>query len=149
MVKTAPRISDKSSEYIPTQFATINAGLEYLADAWPTLHRRSLAELKGRFSAAELSLIIDVFNATALTPALAGQQLAISVADGIALDGLDSKWGADAGALNAKIAGLTSFQAAAIEIWANGYWYAGASTGESIEKKYDGLGLSKYLEALL
>lgn len=141
MVKTAPRISDKSAEYIPTQFATLNAGLEYLADAWPTLHRRALGELKGRFSAAELSLIVDVFNATSLTPALAGQQLAISVSDGIALDGLAGKWDLIGMDLGAKIAGLTSFQSAAIEIWANGFWYAGTGHVEA--------GLEKYLEALL
>jgi hypothetical protein len=140
MIKTAPRISDKSAEYIPTQFATLNAGLEYLVDAWPTLHRRALG-VRGRFSAAELSLIVDVFNATALTPALAGQQLSISVADGIVLDGLAGKWDVDGGVLNAKIAGLTSFQAAALEIWANGFWYAAAGHVEA--------GLDKYLEALL
>lgn len=138
MVKTAPRISERSAEYIPTQFATLNAGLEYLIDAWPTLHRRTLADLRVRFSAAELSLIIDVFNATALTPGMAGQQLAVSVADGIALDGLDRKWEIDGAALNTKIAGLTPWQAASLEVWANGFWYAGASHVEA--------GLEKYIE---
>jgi hypothetical protein len=141
MIKTAPRISEKSAEYLPTQFSNINSGMEYLADSWPTLHRRALGEIKGRFSAGELSLIIDVFNATSLTPALAGQQLAISIADGIALDGLDTKWGIDGPSLHAKIAGLTSFQAAGLEIWANGFWYSGAGHVEA--------GLGKYLEVLI
>jgi hypothetical protein len=141
MIKTAPRISDKSGEYLPTQFSSVNAGLEYLADSWPTLHRRALGEIRGRFTAPELSLIVDVFNATSLTPALAGQQLAISVADGIALDGLGAKWAIDGPALNAKIAELTSSQASALEIWANGFWYANA--GHVAD------GLDKYLVLMI
>jgi len=55
--------------------------------------------------------MIDVFNSTMLTPMLAGQQLDIQVADGIALDALDKKWEIDGAALNAKIAGLPIFAA--------------------------------------
>lgn len=68
-------------------------------------------------------LIVDVFNATALTPMMAGQQIDINVADGIALDHLDKKWEIDGAALNAKIASLTIYEAACLEIWANGFWY--------------------------
>lgn len=120
---TAPRIGDKSAEFYTGLFSSLNGGLTYCADAWPVLYRRTMLGLKGRFSRGELMLTIDVFSSTALTPMLAGQQLGINVADGIALDHLGEKWEIDGDALNAKIAALTIFEAACLEIWANGFWY--------------------------
>jgi len=120
---TAPRIGDKSAEWYPSVFSSLNAGLEYAADAWPVLYRQTMFNLKGRFTRGELMLIIDVFNSTALTSILAGQQIDIQVADGIALDELDKKWEIDGNALNRKIAELGMFEAACLEIWANGFWY--------------------------
>lgn len=135
MPKTAPRISDKSAEFIPTQFPSLNAGLEYIADSWPALHRKALAETMGEFNKKELALVIDVFNSCALTPGLAGQHLAPAVADGISFEGLDKKWGVDRAKILRKIAGLTSFQAAAIEIWAAAFWVgAGGRRKESIDE---------------
>jgi len=125
--KTAPRINESTATFIQNQFKTLNSGLEYVADAFPVLYKRAMSEIKGKFTRSQLSLVIDVFNATALTPSIAGQHLAISVSDGIALDGLDSKWGIDADELNNQIAGLTHFQAACLEIWANGFWYGNGS----------------------
>lgn len=132
MKKTAPRISDSAAEFYPTVFSSLNGGLEYTIDAFPTLYRRTLAELRGVFSAAELKLIIDVFISTALTPGLAGQHLALSVADGIALENLDKKWSVDAAAMKKKIETLTSFDAAVLEIWATGFRYGDAEVGEYV-----------------
>jgi hypothetical protein len=120
---TAPRIGDKSAEFYPGLFQSLNWGLEYTLDAFPALYRRTLHDLKGKFSRGELCLMIDVFNATALTPQLAGQQIGANVADGIELDHLDEKWEIDGDALNAKIDALTIFEASCLEIWANGFWY--------------------------
>ncbi|MDD2657214.1 MAG: hypothetical protein PHD04_00950 [Candidatus Pacebacteria bacterium] len=120
---TSPRISETSAKFYPSVFPSRNAGLEYTADAFPALYRHTLHDLKGSFTRGELMLMIDVFNSTALTPIMAGQQLDIQVADGIALDHLDEKWKIDGAALNAKIAGLSIFQSACLEIWANGFWY--------------------------
>ena len=120
---TAPRIGEQSAKFYPGLFSSLNAGLEYTADAFPALYRRTLHDLRGTFSRGELMLMIDIFNATALTPQLAGQHLAASVSDGIAWDRLDQKWEIDGAALNAKIADLTIFACACLEIWANGFWY--------------------------
>ena len=120
---TAPRIGDKSAEFYPGLFQSLNWGLEFTLDAFPALYRRTLHGLKGRFRQGELCLMVDVFNATTLTPQLAGQHLDVSVADGIALDALDKKWEIDGAALNAKIAALSIFEAACLEIWANGFWH--------------------------
>lgn len=120
---TAPRIGDKSAEFYTGHFPNLNAGMEYCGDAWPVLYRQTMHNLAGRFTRGELMLIVDVFNSTALTPGLAGQQLGIHVADGIAIDRLADKWEIEGSALNAKIAGLTICEAACLEIWANGFWY--------------------------
>lgn len=119
---TAPRIGEASAKFYQGVFSSLNAGLEYTADAFPVLYRRTLHDLRGTFTRGELNLMSDIFNTTALTPQLAGQHLAATVADGIALDRQDAKWEIDGPALNAKIAALTIFQAACLEIWANGFW---------------------------
>lgn len=125
IIKTAPRIPENSAEILSATFASLNAGAEYVLSAWPALYRHTLDGLRGKLSRGELLLIVDVFNATALTPHIAGQQLDIQVADGINLDNLDAKWKIDGAALNAKIAALPIFAAACLEIWANGLWYGG------------------------
>jgi hypothetical protein len=135
-VKTAPRIIEKSAEIIPTHFPSLNAGLEYIADSWPTLHRKALAEIRGLFSKDELLLILHVFNGCALTPALAGKHLAPSVVDGIALQGLDKKWHANSKKMVHKIDRLTSFQAAAIEVWATGFWVGSANRNKGAIEEY-------------
>jgi hypothetical protein len=120
---TAPRIGEQSAEFYKSVFQSLNWGLEYTLDAFPALYRRTLHDLRGKFSWGELSLIVDVFNATALMPQIAGQHLDAQVADGIDLDHLDQKWEIDGTALNAKISALPIFTAACLEIWANGFWY--------------------------
>ena len=120
---TAPRIGDPAADFYRGHFSNLNAGLEYTADAFPALYRRTLHGLRGRFTRGELMLMVDVFNATALVPGMAGQHLGANVADGISLDRLDQKWEIDGEDLNAKISALTIFEAAVLEIWANGFWY--------------------------
>jgi hypothetical protein len=132
-MKTAPRLPEPSANFYPTVFRSLNGGLEYVLDAFPTLYKRALAEIQNYFIDDELRLVIDTFNATMLTPGLAGQHIGISVADAIALDSIDRKWGIDADQLIAKIAKLTTFQSACLEIWANGFWYAKDSQKKTLD----------------
>lgn len=122
ITKTAPRISDKSAELYKTVFGSINAGMEYIGDAFPQLYRLTLHALKGQFSRGELLLMIDVNNGLWLLPGMAGQHLSAQVADGIALDRLDEKWGIDDDALNTKISSLSTFEAACLELWIGAFW---------------------------
>lgn len=138
---TAPRISEAAAKFYPTVFSSLNAGMQYAGDSYPVLYRRTLHELRGKFTRGELSLMIDVFNATALLPEIAGQHLAASVADGIDLDHLDEKWEIDGAELNRKISGLTIFESASLELWANGFWYR--------QKAEEPLDLEKWLKQLI
>ena len=122
ITKTAPRIMDKSAEWYKQAFSSVNAGLEYVLDAFPALYQHTLHNLKGRFSRGELMLMIDVNNGLILTPRIAGQHLDAQVADGIALDKLDEKWEIDGAGLNTKIAALAVFEAACLELWVQAFW---------------------------
>ena len=140
--RTAPRIAERSAEFYRANFGNLNAGAEYTLDAFPGLYRRTMGSLRGRFTRGELSLILDISNGLSLTAGIAGQHLGLQVADGIALDALDTKWGVDAHTLLGKIAGLTVFEAACLEIWGRAYWmqethdleaYVGKMEGEKYE----------------
>lgn len=122
ITKTAPRISDKSADFYRDKFESMNAGLEYVLDAFPALYRYTLDGLRGKFVQPELMLMIDVCNGLWLTPRMAGQHLSAQVADGIALDKLDEKWNIDGAELNGKIAGLSIFEAACLELWVQAFW---------------------------
>jgi hypothetical protein len=122
ITKTAPRITDKSAEWYKQSFPSVNAGLEYILDAFPALYQHTIHNLKDRFSRGELMLMIDVNNGLILTPRIAGQHLDAQVSDGIALDKLDEKWEIDGDVLNGKIAALTIFEAACLELWVQAFW---------------------------
>lgn len=122
ITKTAPRISDKSATLYKSIFGNPNAGMEYIGDAFPALYRHTLHDMRGKFTRGELMLMIDVMNGTWLTPGMAGQHLNANVSDGIALDGLDEKWGIDGVKLNQKIGGLSIFETACLELWVQAFW---------------------------
>jgi hypothetical protein len=141
----APHISEASAKFYAEIFANLHTGATYALDSFPPLYRRTLQDLKGIFLEPELMLMIDVFNSTALTPALAGQHLEIQVADGIELDGLDEKWKVDKEKILKKISALPLFSAACLEIWANGFWYA----NEDDQKDLDGKQFKAWVKQLL
>jgi len=121
---TAPRISQQSAEFIPNHFRSLNSGCEHILNAWPGLFRLTLAEIKGVFTSGELSIMLDVMNATAIGPDNYGRHLVMNCQDGVTLDRLDEKWGVERDVFFEKLATLTTFQAACLEIWANGFWYS-------------------------
>ena len=55
---------------------------------------------------------------------MAGQHLPLNVAYGIAMDGMDEKWGVDAGTLNQKLADMSTPELMILEIWIQGLWQA-------------------------
>jgi len=122
-----PRIPPQTVEWLGEVFKNPTKGSGYSIEAFRSLYVRALHDLRGRFDKGELSLMIDVFNGTMLTPQLAGQQLIIQCVDGMDLDGLDEKWNIDREAFTEKLNALTLTEATALEIWANGFWYGGPS----------------------
>jgi len=119
---TSPEITEKSADFYKTTWGSVNSGTTYILDAFPSLYKHTMHELKGRFSREELLLMIDVNNGLWLTPGISGQHMSAQVPDGIALDHLDEKWEFDGDALNKKIDSLSIVEAACLEIWIMAFW---------------------------
>lgn len=135
----APRIREGSKNWYGENFPTTNAGVVFVLESFPEIYKRALMEIQGRFTREELLLIVDVYNATALTPGM--PMVEAQVVDGMALDQLDQKWSVDRKSLVKKVQALTSFQSAVLEMWANGYWYS--QPGKKLRD------VEKYVEGLL
>lgn len=126
IVKTAPRIIEKTAEFYRGKFSSLNAGLEYILEAFPELYARTIHALRGKFTRGELMLMLDVMNGHWYNPHGAGYEMGPNVADGMALDHLDEKWDIpDKWALNKKLADLHNFDRACLEIWIQGFWNQG------------------------
>jgi hypothetical protein len=135
MKKITPRINEKSEEFFKTNFKSVNSGAEYLLESIPAVARIYAGyQLKGKFTADELKLIIDVMNGTMLTAQFAGQHLLPNVQDGIALDHLDEKWEIDADKLKEKIKSLSIPDIFFLEIWIQGFWQQNTESGVELEK---------------
>lgn len=133
MKEIRPMIDVAAHDFLAEVFGSSRQGAHYILTAWPALYKRALHNLRGTFTRSELMLLVDVFNATALTPGLAGQHIMAQVEDGIDLDHLDEKWGVRRDEITAKLRLLDLFSLACLEIWANSFWY-GAREGRDIEE---------------
>ena len=130
-----PRVGKAAEAWLEERFRTRTAGAEYILGMMPRMYARTMEGLKGKFTRAELRVMVEVGNGLELTPGLAGQHLEADCADGMALDGLGEKYGVQDGEdFLLRVALLTDFERACLEIWANGYWYG--RTGEEREDLY-------------
>ena len=116
-IRIAPGTRETLAEVMPAR-----VGQGYILEAWPTLAKRTLADLRGKFTTGELCVLIEAVNGLYLTPGLAGQHIGLSVADAMRLDGVADKWGVDEAILNAKLEALTILESVVIELWAARYW---------------------------
>jgi hypothetical protein len=132
-INIGPRISEQTAQFFKETFRSRNAGAEYVMECFRPLYRATLTRLKGRFAGGELKLMLDVMNATALTPGIPGDTLTGNCEDGIALDGLDKKWEIEKAPFMAKLGALSIFETTCLEIWANGFWYGGTDEGHDRE----------------
>lgn len=79
------------------------------------------------FSDVEQAAILDALNGTLLHDR--PEMLAGSVADALALDGLDEKWGVERHAMKEKLAALTPLEMAAVADAAERFWSAAERRG--------------------
>ena len=145
--KCSPLISDQAIEFYTGTFDNLNAGVTYALEAFLPLYRRTLHEIRGKFTEGELSLLIDVSNGLCLTPGIAGQHTITQVADGCDLDKLDEKWEIDKKTFVEKLESLPIFSLACLEVWATGFWCSKNSQGEV--GTYQGNDIKKWMEVLL
>jgi len=134
--KISPRIESQSQEFLSKNFNTLNAGAEYVLDGFPMLYNRALHEIRGHFSDRDLSFLVEAFKETKLSPQLAGQQFKIFCDDAMTFRNLDEKWKIKGDLFLTKIEGLTSFQMACLEIWAQKFWFAKWKKGDKNLREY-------------
>lgn len=77
-----------------------------------------------KFTRGEQSMLIDIFNGTALTPGILGQHLIAQVEDSFAdIPGeYEQKWEVNRQEMVDKIVSLDPVSAAFLELWAVGFW---------------------------
>ena len=135
MKNTNARITEKTEKFLTDNFRTKGAGAEYILAACPAAARKFIGmEIKGKFTAGELKLMIDVMNRATLWPEMAGQHLQLNVTDGIMLDNLDEKFGVDAVKLNRALAGMSTPELMILEIWIQGFWQTVTDHGQDLDE---------------
>lgn len=141
-MKTSKTISLRASpeiqKFLLQLGETSGGGSEFGLEALHELFQSEIRGLVGKFSAPELSAMIDISNSLLLAPRFLGEHFGADLEDGARLDGLAEKWGYDSPALLEKWASLPRFSRAALEIWAKSFW-----RGENDLEKYVGAMASK------
>ena len=122
-----PRISDKCKGWLEENFQSLTGGAQMVLEGTMVNYRAALREMKGIFSTDELKAMVDVMNATILTPSMMGQHLPLSIQDAIALDGLAEKWSLDPQDFIPRLLNRTTFQITTLEWWSNAFWYGGGA----------------------
>lgn len=133
MPTVTARISDTAATWLAANCRNKTSGAEYILDAWPTLYARTLLDLRGKFTGNEIALLIDTFNGTMLTPQLAGQHLILSAADSMELDRTDEKWNVEPKDFLTRLAALSHFERAVLELFVRAYWESD-ETGDGLKK---------------
>lgn len=111
-------------------FEDPTAALSWTVEMFPAMIKRTWAEIRGKFTRGELSMIADVMNGTAtLSMGMgrsAGQHITLNVADSFGLypGQYEEQWGVVRDTLMEKIQALTSFQRVSLEFWAAQFWAA-------------------------
>ena len=123
--KITARLTDSTEQFYARNFRNKTGGAEFVLDAFPVLYKRALADLRGKFSPGEISLMLDAFNSTFVDPRQLGQHLELCASDSMALERTDEKWGVDPPVFIAKIRGLTFFERACLEIFVRAFWESG------------------------
>jgi len=120
------RVRDTTITALKAIFPDKSTAASYAIEGLLVQYRRALAEVRGRLTPGEARLILDALNGGMLLqaehPELAGQHVRLEVADAISLNRADEKHGVDAEHLRATLAGFTSFQLVALELWAGAFW---------------------------
>lgn len=126
LVSVGPKVRASTMETMRRVFGTNNAAAVFAIEVLPMIYRRSLAEIRGRLTASEANLILDVLNGGMLLqtehPELAGQHVRLNVADAISLTRADEHHGVDGEHIRSALASMTSAQLIALELWAGEFW---------------------------
>jgi hypothetical protein len=132
--RVAPYLSDNTIEFYRKIFGSASNGLTIVAGSWPDIYTQTLREIGGVFTVGEISMLIDIYNGHALSPA-GLDSLHIQVQDSFDLyPGVyEDKWQAQREDMLRKVDALTIQQRACLEIWAVAFWHGDYEHKNSIK----------------
>lgn len=113
-------------------------GFQEAVEGFFEIYRRTLSELKGRFTEAELSAIVDNMNGVALTKQFQArpEMLWAHLEDGNLYEGLFEKWSVDGADLREKVLALTAAQTYFLQEEAHLFWYGPGVPGLKILSEF-------------
>lgn len=124
-ITVGPRLSVEAGKWYASNFSSRGGGAEFVLEAFPTLYKHALAGLRGKFSPGEISLLLDTFNSTMITPHFLGQSVQLCADDSMRLDRTDKKWSVTPETFLSKIRSLTHFEKSCLEIFVRAFWESG------------------------
>jgi len=129
--KATPRVSESAVKFYDL-FQTRNQGVEWAVEAMPSLVCTTLArELRGKFTREEIVVILDAMDyrnsPSRINASMAGTRISASV-------DADCQVSAIRMVVLEKLGGLTIFQRASLEVWANQFWQTDWSESDAAEK---------------
>lgn len=127
-------VTDQTWERYRTLYGKPSTGAANALESWLGARRAALALLKGKFTAAELSGLVDSLNGTAWpekSMQSQPQMLAAQMSDADQYDNLSAKWVYDAAVLDAKINGLHPLECFFLIEEIAAFWERTSSAGGS------------------
>lgn len=122
MKYVGPRITEDCHALLGQLWRSTNQGAEWLLAAFPNFYIRTLKELKGTFTKAELDLLIDLADSLIFLPEMAGFMFVVTLGDPIMTPAIEENHvEVNIEELRRKLHGLNLFQRAIVEIWAHAY----------------------------
>lgn len=130
----SPRIGDDVAAALADIAGTKAAGGGEACEAYVYIRRSTMAELQGKFSKAEATALVDMYNGTMLTPELQyqAQVLRVKIEDAEKFDRTCSKYKVDVSKLTAKTDKLTAAQVFILQQELVRAWNQNAGGSEAI-----------------
>ncbi len=118
------RVSDNTIKSAEKIYGTKVTGCQIAVEGYFEIQKRTVSELKGKFTPEELSAIVDNLNGVMIQSQFKANTEVLwhHLLDGDEYDGLFSKWGIDSAEFKGKVLSLTSAQAYFLQDCAQNFW---------------------------
>lgn len=119
------RTSEKNKAILTEIHGSVSAGTEAAVEAYINLRMRIIKQVMAQFSRLELSVLVDILNATIFDPHFAAipEMLSYSLADANEFENIGKKWEIDIPNLSSKIKELDPASCYFLQEEINRFWY--------------------------
>lgn len=135
-------LTEKTAAFLKLKYERPNPGAREAIEGFAEIYRRTVLELKGKFTKPEIMALVDNLNSTLLVIDYQAQPqfLWANLEDGEAFEGLFKKWDVDGAALKSKIFALTAAQTFVLQDEIKAAW----NNPEEVENNFSNL-LNKFV----